>query len=98
MTKTMKHEATNKSIDIIIEKLTEAVEVSKKLNVDPNESSFRNRTGALLNANEAKLILSVLSANNKLTDTLKHAYEWGRANGSNRSEKNFNDFIETKLK
>lgn len=32
----------------------------------------------------------------KLTELLRHAYDWGRDNGSNRSEKNFNDFLQTK--
>jgi hypothetical protein len=32
----------------------------------------------------------------KLTELLRHAYHWGRDNGSNRSEKNFNDFLQTK--
>lgn len=31
----------------------------------------------------------------KLTELLRHAYQWGRDNGSNRSEKNFNDFLKT---
>ena len=31
----------------------------------------------------------------KLTKLLRHAYQWGRDNGSNRSEKNFNDFLQT---
>lgn len=31
----------------------------------------------------------------KLTELLRHAYHWGRDNGSNRSEKNFNDFLQT---
>lgn len=31
----------------------------------------------------------------KLTELLRHAYQWGRDNGSNRSEKNFNDFLQT---
>lgn len=30
----------------------------------------------------------------KLTELLRHAYQWGRDNGSNRSEKNFNDFLQ----
>lgn len=33
--------------------------------------------------------------NEKLTELLKIAYRWGRDNGSNRSEKNFNDLLET---
>ena len=31
----------------------------------------------------------------KLTELLKIAYRWGRDNGSNRSEKNFNDLLQT---
>ncbi len=31
----------------------------------------------------------------KLKKLLRHAYQWGRDNGSNRSEKNFNDFLQT---
>lgn len=31
----------------------------------------------------------------KLTELLRHAYHWGRDNGSNRSERNFNDFLQT---
>lgn len=31
----------------------------------------------------------------KLTELLRHAYQWGRDNGSKRSEKNFNDFLQT---
>lgn len=34
--------------------------------------------------------------NEKLTELLKIAYRWGRDNGSNRSEKNFNDLLQTK--
>lgn len=34
-------------------------------------------------------------ANEKLTELLKIAYRWGRDNGSNRSEKNFNDLLQT---
>lgn len=33
--------------------------------------------------------------NEKLTELLKIAYHWGRDNGSNRSEKNFNDLLKT---
>ena len=33
--------------------------------------------------------------NEKLTELLKIAYRWGRDNGSNRSEKNFNDLLQT---
>ena len=33
----------------------------------------------------------------KLTELLRHAYHWGRDNGSNRSEKNFNDFLQTEV-
>jgi len=31
----------------------------------------------------------------KLTELLRHAYQCGRDNGSNRGEKNFNDFLQT---
>jgi hypothetical protein len=31
----------------------------------------------------------------KIIEILKHAYHWGRDNGEGRSEKNFNDFLET---
>lgn len=31
----------------------------------------------------------------KLTELLRQAYHWGRDNGSNRSEKNFNDLLQT---
>jgi len=31
----------------------------------------------------------------KLTELLRHAYYCGRDNGSNRSDKNFNDFLQT---
>lgn len=33
--------------------------------------------------------------NEKLTELLKIAYRWGRDNGLNRSEKNFNDLLQT---
>ena len=33
----------------------------------------------------------------KIIDLLKSAYRWGVDNGSNRSEKNFNDFLQTSL-
>lgn len=33
--------------------------------------------------------------NEKLKELLKIAYRWGRDNGSNRSEKNFNDLLQT---
>lgn len=33
--------------------------------------------------------------NEKLTELLKIAYRWGLNNGSNRSEKNFNDLLQT---
>lgn len=33
--------------------------------------------------------------NQKLTELLRIAYHWGRDNGSNRSEKNFNDLLQT---
>ena len=33
--------------------------------------------------------------NEKLTELLKIAYRWGRENGSNRSDKNFNDLLQT---
>ena len=32
---------------------------------------------------------------NKQIELLRIAYRWGRDNGSNRSEKNFNDLLET---
>ncbi len=32
----------------------------------------------------------------KLTELLKIAYRWGRDNGEGRSEKNFNDLLDTK--
>ncbi len=31
----------------------------------------------------------------EITELLKIAYRWGRDNGSNRSEKNFNDLLQT---
>jgi hypothetical protein len=34
--------------------------------------------------------------NEKLTELLKIAYRWGRDNGEGRSEKNFNDLLDTK--
>ena len=33
--------------------------------------------------------------NEKLTELLKIAYRWGRNNGEGRSEKNFNDLLQT---
>ena len=36
-----------------------------------------------------------IMTNEKLTELLKIAYRWGRDNGSNRSEKNFNDLLQT---
>jgi hypothetical protein len=33
--------------------------------------------------------------NEKLTELLKIAYRWGRDNGEGRSEKNFNDLLQT---
>jgi hypothetical protein len=33
--------------------------------------------------------------NDKLTELLKIAYRWGRDNGEGRSEKNFNDLLQT---
>jgi len=31
----------------------------------------------------------------RLKELLRHAYEWGKQNGSNRREKNFKDFLQT---
>lgn len=38
---------------------------------------------------------SISISRKELYDLLKNAYRWGRDNGSNRSEKNFNDMLET---
>lgn len=35
--------------------------------------------------------------NEKLKELLKIAYRWGRDNGSNRSENNFNDLLKTEV-
>ena len=38
-----------------------------------------------------------MKAEQKLKELLRQAYQWGRDNGSNRNEKNFNDFLQTPM-
>lgn len=40
-------------------------------------------------------LVKIFVTNEKLTDLLKTAYRWGRDYGSNQSEKNFNDLLQT---